>query len=83
MRIMLVGMADSIHLARWLSQFDSSGITFEIVSASPHRRVQAGISKRARESNRVSITWFSRVFSLPMWILDRFLSDWVRGAFIA
>jgi hypothetical protein len=83
MRILLVGMADSIHLSRWISQFDSSDLIFEVVSASPHRRVQTGISERARKSNRVSITWFSRVFSLPMWIADRFLSDWVRGAYIA
>jgi glycosyltransferase involved in cell wall biosynthesis len=83
MRILLVGMADSIHLSRWISQFDTSDLIFEVVSASPHRRIQAGISERARKSNRVSITWFSRVFSLPMWIADRFLSDWVRGAYIA
>jgi glycosyltransferase involved in cell wall biosynthesis len=83
MKILLVGMADSIHLSRWISQFDSSDLIFEVVSASPHRRVQKGISERARKSNRVSITWFSRVFSLPMWIADRFLSDWVRGAYIA
>jgi hypothetical protein len=83
MRILLVGMADSIHLSRWLAQFDSSELIFEVVSASPHRRVQAGISERAHTSNRVSMTWFSRVFSLPMWIMDRFLSDWVRGAYIA
>ena len=83
MKILLVGMADSIHLSRWISQFDSSDLIFEVVSASPHRRIQKGISERAHQTNRVSITWFSRVFSLPMWIMDRFLSDWVRGAYIA
>jgi glycosyltransferase involved in cell wall biosynthesis len=29
------------------------------------------------------MTWFSKYFSLFMWAADRFLSDWVRGAFIA
>lgn len=83
MKILIVGMADSIHLSRWISQFDSSELVFEVVSASPHRRVQKGISERAKNTNKVSITWFSRMFSLPMWIMDRFLSDWVRGSYIA
>jgi len=83
MKVLLVGMADSIHLSRWLAQFDSSDINFEIVSSSPHRRVQAGLMQRVKESPRVSMTRFSRYFSLIMWAADRVLSDWVRGAYIA
>lgn len=83
MKILLVGMADSIHLSRWLSQFDSTQFQFEVVSSSPHRRVQTGITHRVRQSDKVSMTKFSKYFSLPMWILDRFLSDWLRGAYIA
>jgi len=83
MKVLLVGMADSIHLSRWLAQFDSSDISFEVVSSSPHRRIQAGIIQRVKESPRVSMTWFSRYLSLIMWAADRMLSDWVRGCFIA
>jgi glycosyltransferase involved in cell wall biosynthesis len=83
MRILLVGMADSIHLSRWLAQFDLSNHEFEIVSSSPHRRIQTGISKRVTSSNRVYMGWFSMWFSLPMWLIDRALSDWVRGSYIA
>jgi glycosyltransferase involved in cell wall biosynthesis len=83
MKILLVGMADSIHLSRWLSQFDSTQIEFEIISSSPHRKVQRGITERVRNSNMVSMTKFSKYFSLPMWLLDRFFSDWLRGAYIA
>jgi len=82
-RILLVGMADSIHLSRWLAQFDDSAHVFEIVSSSPHRRIHQGIRQRAAESNKVSLTWFSRVFSLPLWLADRVFSDWLRGAYIA
>ena len=83
MKVLLVGMADSVHLSRWLAQFDSSDINFEVVSSSPHRSVQAGIMQRVKESPRVSMTRFSRYFSLIMWAADRVLSDWVRGAYIA
>jgi len=83
MKVLLVGMADSIHLSRWLSQFDSSTIQFEIISSSPHRRVQQEIIQRLDKSNRVSMTRFSRYFSLPMWLADRFFSDWLRGIYIA
>ena len=83
MRILIVGMADSIHLSRWIAQFDSSGIIFEVISSSPHRKVQSGITKRASNSKDLSMTWFSRYFSLPMWLADRILSDWLRGVYIA
>ena len=83
MKVLLVGMADSIHLSRWLSQFDKSDLIFEVVSSSPHRRIQPGILKRVKNSGRVYMSWFSVYFSLPMWLVDRALSDWVRGCYIA
>ncbi len=82
-RVLIVGMADSIHLARWISQFDESKYQFEIVSSSPHRRIHESIRLRVDDMQRVTFHWFSRKFSLPMWALDRILSDWLRGAFIA
>jgi glycosyltransferase involved in cell wall biosynthesis len=83
MKVLLVGMVDSIHLSRWLAQFDSSDIKFELISSSPHRRIQAGVTQRVKESSRVTMTWFSRHFSLLMWTADRLLSDWLRGSYIA
>jgi glycosyltransferase involved in cell wall biosynthesis len=82
MRILLVGMADSIHLARWVDQFNSNDHIFEIISSSPHRRVHPKLKTRILASKGTSISWVSRYLSLPMWIADRFLSDWVRGLFI-
>lgn len=58
MKILLVGMADSVQLSRWLAQFDSSDINFEVVSFSPHRRIQTGILLRVKNSPRVSMTLF-------------------------
>jgi glycosyltransferase involved in cell wall biosynthesis len=76
-------MADSIHLSRWVSQFDDSSLEFEIVSSSPHVRLSTGLTYSIRDSPSVSMTWFSKNFSWVMWWLDRFVSDWIRGAFIA
>lgn len=75
-------MADSIHFARWLSQFGDEH-TFEIVSSSPHRRVHPVILARLRSADNVRMTGFSKFLSLPMWVLDRLCSDWIRGLFIA
>ena len=83
MRILLVGMADSIHLSRWVAQFDGSPFVFEIVSSSPHKRIVKGLAERIDGYSEVSISWFSRYMSSPMWWADRFLSDWIRGTFIA
>jgi glycosyltransferase involved in cell wall biosynthesis len=82
MRILLVGMANSIHLARWVDQFNSEDHVFEIVSSSPHTRVHPKLQARIVSSNKTSISWISRHFSLPMWLADRYLSDWVRGILI-
>lgn len=83
LKILLVGMADSIHLSRWLSQFDNSDLIFEVISSSPHRRIQNGIKSRIDTSRRVSMRFVSRYMSLPMWVADRIFSDWVRGMYIA
>jgi glycosyltransferase involved in cell wall biosynthesis len=83
LRILLVGMADSIHLARWVAQFDDSPFTFEIVSSSPHKKLVKGLAERINGSSAVSISWVSRYMSVTLWWADRFVSDWLRGALIA
>jgi hypothetical protein len=86
-KILIVGMADSIHLARWLEQFRDSGLEFKIISSSPHRKVHEKIRQLISESggphqSHYSMPWISRHLSLPMWILDRFLDDLLRGLLI-
>lgn len=86
-KILIVGMADSIHLARWLEQFRDSGLEFKIISSSPHRKVHEKIRQLISESGKpdqshYSMPWISRHLSLPMWILDRFLGDSIRGLLI-
>ena len=83
MRILIVGMADSVHLAKWLRQFQDSKHTFEIVSSSPHRRIHPILQELISHGEKYKIHWFSKLASLPLWLADRLLSDWLRGAFLA
>jgi len=38
-QILVIGMADSVHLARWLSQFIDQPIDFTLFPSSPHRHI--------------------------------------------
>jgi glycosyltransferase involved in cell wall biosynthesis len=82
-RILVVGMADSIHLARWLRQFEGKGYCFRLVSSSPHRRIHPVIKQMLKDGVSsgvdISISWISAKLSLPLWLLDRFTSDFFRG----
>ena len=86
-RILLVGMADSIHLARWIMQFAGLGFEFELVSSSPHRSIHPVIRDMldgAHPSNiKIRMSNTSRYFSLPLWMADRFLGNCLRGALIS
>lgn len=82
-RVLVVGMADSIHLARWLSQFAGTEYDFLIVSSSPHRRLHNHLSKLIENSENFRVSLASKYLSLPLWVLDRFFSNHLRGALIA
>lgn len=82
-RILVIGMADSVHLARWLEQFSESEYTFEIVSSSPHRRVHPRIESLLDYDSTFHLGALTRYLSLPLWIADRFFSDFFRGLLIA
>ena len=90
-RILLIGMADSIHVARWLDvAANDPNLEILMVPTSPHRRLHPKITQRLGEYNSVAgtglkMSWFLKIFSLPIWVLDR---DWlfagkIRAAFIA
>jgi len=85
-RILLVGMADSIHLARWLMQFKDMGYLFRLVSSSPHRRIHPLIKGLLTEGKAsgidISIPWVSAKLSLPLWLMDRFTGNLLRGLLV-
>lgn len=75
-------MADSVHLGRWLEQFQDSDFEFAIFPSSPHRRIHSKI-RRLLDTGKFSFSRHLRFMALPLWLLDRVLSDWLRGGFLA
>ncbi len=82
-RILLVGMADSIHLARWILQFSGQDFQFRLVSSSPHRRLHPDIRAMVEGTHasgiHIEMSKVSRYLSLPLWVADRFLSNSLRA----
>ena len=80
-KILVVAMADSIHTARWLEQFRDTEIKFMLFPSSPHRRVHPRIKQMLKTDSGVNLTlsWGLRMFSLPLWVIDRFVDNRVRG----
>ena len=75
-------MADSVHLGRWLEQFEGADFQFHLLPSSPHRRLHSKVH-RLRKSGFLKMSWHLRFLALPVWLLDRLLSDWIRGALLA
>lgn len=84
--MVIVGMADSIHVARWLEQLRGEAWDIRLVSSSPHRRihprVQSLLEGQPGQALNLSIGFVSRKLSAPLWVLDRFLNDRLRGALL-
>ena len=80
-KVLLVAMADSIHTARWLEQFRGADINFVLFPSSPHRRVHPRIERMLESNSGVNLTlsWGLRMFSLPLWLIDRFVDNRLRG----
>jgi len=55
-KILIVAMADSVHTARWLEQFENSGYEFLLFPSSPHRRVHPKISHFLSTGSQMNIT---------------------------
>ena len=82
-RVLLVAMADSVHVARWLEQLSKEDIRVELVSSSPHRKIHPKIELLLAGSSAqnldLSISTMSRRLSLILWLLDRFAGENLRG----
>jgi glycosyltransferase involved in cell wall biosynthesis len=81
--VVLVCMVDSIHVARWIAQFDPTEVKFILFPSGPNRRVHPKIleliAKGKKHDNQIEIVPFGGNLSLPLWALDRFFSDRIRG----
>ena len=81
--VVLVCMVDSIHVARWIAQFDPTEVKFVLFPSGPNRRVHPKIvemiERGKRFDDQMTMVPFGGKLSLPLWALDRFFSDRIRG----
>jgi hypothetical protein len=78
-RVVLVCMVDSIHVARWIAQFDASEVEFTLFPSTPNRRVHAMIKDMMTKNGNIKIVPFGGKLSIPLWGMDLIFSDYVRG----
>ena len=83
-RVLAICMFDSIHSARWLSQFTDQEIDFLLVPSSPHRRVHPKLMGLLDGESRANfrLVPLTKFLGLPLWILDKFLGNALRGAIV-
>jgi glycosyltransferase involved in cell wall biosynthesis len=76
-------MVDSIHVARWIAQFDPTEVKFILFPSGPNRRVHPKIlemiAKGKKFDNQITIVPFGGKLSLALWALDKFFNDRIRG----
>ena len=82
-KVLVVGMLDSIHVARWLGQFDDEYLDLYLFPSSPNRRLHPKLVDLIRSGGRASfqVHW-SAYLSPLLWVLDRFLANFIRGSLL-
>lgn len=80
-RVFVVAMVDSIHTARWLSQFVDQDLSIVLFPSTPHRRVHPEVKALLKTSNQmqISIAPMMNVLSLPLWLIDKCLPLRIRS----
>ncbi len=63
-KILIIGMADSIHLARWISQFNETGTQIHFFPSAKFRNYtrELGILKKSMEGLKIHAVFRSRYF---------------------
>jgi glycosyltransferase involved in cell wall biosynthesis len=85
-KILLIGMADSVHLANWLENMSALPIDVTLISSSPHRRVHPKIvgliSTTSQKGMGLAMPNWSRYFGFFFWLIDRPLGERLRGRLV-
>ena len=89
--ILIAGMLDSIHLARWVSQLSSLDAKVVITGTSPYRKVrpelQDFVSSNPEKFSIIELfprtsVLGHRLFPAISFVLDRFIGDLIRGTLL-
>jgi len=81
-KVLVIGMVDSIHLARWLSQFSELPLTFVIFPSNKFRKIHLNLNKLTKSSSMASyeIVTISKLNYLNGY-LDFFVSQILSNLF--
>ena len=84
-KILIVAMADSVHTARWIRQFDSDEIEFVLFPSTPHRRIHGLIveHKEVKPISSLRISRFMTIGALPLGLLDLLFKNFFRSEILA
>lgn len=83
MKVLLVGMLDSVHVAGWLQHFVGSQEEFRIFPSGPNRRVHPVILDLVhRHPEQYSLVKGASFLGLPGWLLDKPLRNRFRGHYL-
>jgi len=81
--VVLVCMVDSVHVYRWLTQFDDTEISFILFPSTPNRKIHPGIKAMLEADQvspfQVSVAPFGGKLSVPLWVIDRLVGNRLRG----
>ena len=83
-KVLVVGMLDSVHLAKWLNFFEKEDIEFWLFPSSPHRRIHPDL--RALIANagaaRFRVAPLAKQLGLPLWFLDKVFLNFFRAFYL-
>jgi glycosyltransferase involved in cell wall biosynthesis len=85
--VVIVGMLNSIHLARWVTQFASEPVDFVLIPSTPFKTVHPLILKAQEGSKRAGATYelvgHPLFHSKLIWLADRLFGLRLRGRALA
>jgi hypothetical protein len=72
MKVLLVAMCDSVHTARWITQFNTDDVHFQLFPSTPHRRLHPAIREVLgdRAESVVKIRRSDGLLALPLGVID-------------
>lgn len=83
-KILIVAMADSVHTARWIRQFDDEEIEIVLFPSTPHRSIHPLIKNRLEESgSTLKISQWMKFIALPLGVADLIFSNFFRSKLLA
>ena len=72
-------MVDSVHVARWIAQFEPTEVEFTLFPSTPNRRIHSMIQDMRVKNGNIEIVPFGGKLSIPLWGMDLVFSDYIRG----